>query len=144
MFPLVVLNWAAIILATIVSSLIGSLWFSPKLFGNTWMKSLGWNMKDMEKQMKKMSWNKMARSYAGIILGTFITAFVLSILIHVFGATSFTDASEIGILVWVGFIATTKLPEVFFEGKNFDYYVITVMYSFVSIIAMAWIIAAWF
>lgn len=144
MFPLAVLNWPAIILAVIVSSVIGSLWFSPKLFGDAWMKSMGWNMQDMQKQMKKMTMMKMVKPYAGIVLGTLITAFVLSILIHVFDATSLLNASELGILVWVGFVATTKLPEVFFEGKNFNYYIITIMYSFVSIVAMSWILAYWF
>jgi hypothetical protein len=144
MFPIAILNWTAILLAAIVAYAIGTLWFSPALFGRAWMKAMGWNMKDVEKEMKKTNQMKMAKSYFIMFLGTLIMSFVLSILIHVFGATSLSDASIIGVLVWVGFIATSKISDVLFEGKNFEYYAITVMHSFVVILVMCWILAAWF
>ena len=46
-------NYLAVLVAAIVSMVIGGLWYSPLLFGNVWMKLSGITQKDVEKAKKK-------------------------------------------------------------------------------------------
>lgn len=39
MIPLI--NYWAVILATLSSMIVGSMWYTPKVFGNYWMKATG-------------------------------------------------------------------------------------------------------
>ncbi len=144
MFPIVGLNWLAIIASAIVAIIIGGLWYSPALFGNAWMKSLGWKKEDIAKAMKKMNSMTMATMYIKVFITSLVTAFVLSVIIHVFTITSLTNASELALLLWLGFIAANRVTDVLFEGKNFNWYMINVMQTFVTLLAMSWILSAWF
>ncbi|MFI5412715.1 MAG: DUF1761 domain-containing protein [Candidatus Micrarchaeales archaeon] len=144
MLPIVGLNWSAIFVAAVVALIIGGFWYSPALFGNAWMKSMGWKKEDIAKSMKKMNAMVMASMYLKMFVTSAITAFVLSILIHIFSVTSLTDASELALLVWLGFVAAYRVGDVVFEGKNFNYYMINTMQVFVSLLVMSWIISAWF
>ena len=120
--PFVSLNWISILVAAIAYVVIGAIWYSPSVFGKAWMKSMGMDMKSMKKT--DMSMNKMIVKYIWVLVAGFILALILSILIHVLG-TDLTTALQIGLLVWVGFVATEKLGSVLWEGRHFNYYVIT-------------------
>ncbi len=144
MLTVVPLNWLSIILAAIVSVIIGGIWYSPSMFGNAWMRSMGWKMEDIRKGMKNMTTEKRLAMYGKAFLISLVMAFVLSLLIHLTPPPSVQNAVELGILVWLGFIATAKLSDMMFEGRSFNYYIINVMYYFVSIIVMSFILATWF
>ena len=42
------INWLAVLVATLVPTIIGFIWYNPKVFGNTWMK-----VADMTEEKKK-------------------------------------------------------------------------------------------
>ncbi len=140
MLPVIGLNWWAILGATIIYFAIGGIWYSPSLFGKQWAKTVGMDM-DKKKRPKP---SVMASTYFMALINCFILVFVLSILIHVFDAAQVSNAVEIGIMVWLGFVATEKMTNVLFEGKDAKYFMITSMYSFVGIIIAAAMLATWF
>ncbi len=64
------INWLSVIVATIAAFILGSLWYSPVLFGKVWQKELG------------LSDEKIKNANMAVIFGTsfvleFIAAFVL-------------------------------------------------------------------
>lgn len=63
------MNWLAIIVAALVPTLVGFIWYNPKVFGNAWMKAA-----DMSKE-------KMEGANMGVIFGV---SFVLSIMLALF------------------------------------------------------------
>ena len=142
MLPIVSLNWLAILLAAVASFVISAIWYSPALFGNAWMKSIGMSMKDMSKM--GMSGSKMAKSYVIMFVAALLMSFVLSVLIHLLGASSVQSALEVGLFVWLGFVATEKISGVLFEGRHFNYYTITVLQYLITILAMSLILSLWF
>ena len=78
------INWLAIILATVSTMVVGSIWYTPKVFGNKWM------------QLAKIKPTGKASDAAGAmavtVLVSFITAYVLAhvtFLAHHFFQNSF-------------------------------------------------------
>ncbi len=109
------INFFAIILATIISFGLGSLWFS-KLFGKTWMKIHHADPKEMSMSMKSM-WK------------FFLTEFVLTFIINFFlyivimQSTSLMFASVTVLLLWLGFILPTITSSVLWGNDNKKYMV---------------------
>ena len=55
------INLMAVLLAALISYIIGWAWYSQSLFGKQWMKLTGVTQKDMDKVMKKqMTGNMLA------------------------------------------------------------------------------------
>ncbi len=108
------INFLAVLVATIVSIIIGSIWHGP-LFGKIFMEAMGMNTWTPEQQtaMKKT----MPRAYIGQFIGSFIMFFVLdwyintSIHTGVFGGV----ANALGL--WLGFVVPLSLSQALWGGK---------------------------
>lgn len=48
--PEVNINYLAVLIAAIVSMIVGGLWYSPILFGKMWTKAMGWNEETMKEK----------------------------------------------------------------------------------------------
>jgi hypothetical protein len=120
-------NHYIIILAAIVSMLIGAFWYSPRVFGRVWMKLMG---KERARFPK--------RSYIIGFMKEIVTAYVLAIMIFSVGLGMIT-----GFLVWIGFIATSSLSIVLWEKKPIKLYILNNIYSLISLLVMSWMISAW-
>ena len=85
------LNWPIILLATLVPTIIGMIWYNSKVFGNTWMKLNGFT----EDQMKEGS---MIKKVLISLFFSFLIALALHpIVIHQMGIFS-TLMEETGFL----------------------------------------------
>ncbi len=135
--PNVDINYLAVLVSAIVSIIIGSLWYSPLLFGNAWMKAGGISMKEMEKAKKK----GMGRLYFAAFIGSLVMAFVLGIFIKLVGIGSFLEGMQIGFWLWLGFIVPVLLGSVLWEGRSVKYYLINVSYQLVNLALMGGILA---
>ena len=132
------INYIVVLIAAIASMIVGALWYSPLLFGNLWAKLSNFSKSDMEKAKKK----GMGSSYFMAFIGSLVTAFVLAAFINLAGAESLRVALEIAFWLWLGFIATTTLSSVLWEGKPVKLYMLNNAHNLVSILIMAAIIAS--
>lgn len=136
--PQVDLNYVAILVAAIAHMLLGMVWYSPALFGKSWMKLLG----KSEHDIKKMS----NRATNGYIL-TFVSALVMSyVLAHFVDYTVSTTALagvETGFWLWLGFVATTGMINFIWQDKHRNLYIIDNGYHLVSLMVMGAILAMW-
>jgi hypothetical protein len=139
----VVINYWAVIGATIVAFVLGGVWFGP-LFGKQWMRLVGITHEQME-AAKEKGVKGMWRSYALMAVGTLVMAYVLAHVIAyaaVFSGSSGADAGiAAGVSVWVGFVAPVMLGTVLWEGRPWKYWFITGGYYLVSLIVMGIILA---
>ena len=133
------INYLAVLVAAIVAMVIGALWYSPILFGKIWMKLSGFTKKDLKKAKEK----GMAKSYTIGFLASIVTAYVLAIFINFSQVSSVMDGVVIGALAWLGFIATTMLGIILWEGKPVKLYLINVSQYLVSLVVMGAILAVW-
>lgn len=135
-------NYLAILISALISMVLGSLWYSPVLFGNKWMKLMGMTKESMENNpsMKK----EMGIAYSVTFIGSLIMAYVLAHLIQQYAHadTAWTGA-QTGFWIWLGFFATSALNGVFFEKRKWDLYFINVGYYLVLLILMGMLLAVW-
>lgn len=139
MIPDVSTNYLAVLVAAIVSMILGMFWFSPAVFGRSWMKLSKINEKDIEKAKQKGMW----KSYLIAFIATIVMAYVLAYLIELIGISTIKDGLWAGFFLWIGFVATTMIGMVLWEGKSWKLYFINVGFQLVSLLLMSVILAVW-
>jgi hypothetical protein len=124
------MNILAVVVAAAVSFGIGSLWYSPLLFGNQWAELAGLKMDNIDK-------NQMIKGMMGSVVGALITSFILNHILMVLEVSSVAFAIKVSLGIWLGFIATTTINVVLYEQKPVKLFLINNAGSAVSLIAMA-------
>ena len=121
-----------ILVAGIVNSVIGFVWFHPKVFGTAWMRGAGITPEAAEAGKKKM-WLMALIGF----LASMLVAYVMDYFGIAWGVFDWIGAVELGFWCWVGFTAPPMLGMVLWEGKSIKQYVITSGYWLVGFIAIA-------
>lgn len=134
-------NYGAVIVAAIVNMVIGFIWYSPGVFGKTWMSLMGKRMEDMKSRAEMQ--RSMRSAYAGAFVAALITAWILARFINLANAQTMTRGAVIGFWAWLGFIATTTLGDVLFGGRPIKLYYLTNGYYLVSLIIMGALLGTW-
>jgi len=129
-------NYIAIIVAAVVSMVIGMVWYSPGVFGKDWMKMMGLKENDMKGDMAK-------KSMAGGLVAELITAYVLAHLVQFMGVVTTQEALQLGFWLWLGFRATSDISVHLWGGKPLKMFYINSGYRLVSMLAMATILTMW-
>ncbi len=133
-----VLNYWAVLGAAVAAMVIGSLWYSPLLLGNQWMKLSGVS----SKQGKDMN-KGMASAMFGMFVGSLIMSYVLAHVLVLVGATMISSALVAALWLWLGFIVVPYSSGVLFERRPVGLFFINIGYYLVSMLVMALILTAW-
>ena len=126
------INLVGIVLGAISNMVIGAIWYSPMVFGKIWMNLAGITQKEIESGKKQMP-----KIYSMAFVGALITAYILAIFLDLVGAATIGEGLQIGLLVWLGFVATTTLSTVLFENKKTNLYLLNNGYNLLSILVMS-------
>lgn len=136
------INYVGILVATMVTFVLGGLWYSPLMFGKWWMQIMECDTLSQE-ELKKMQ-KKMAPFYGLQLLLTLMTTVVLSIFITDV-LNSDADTYFMTALIWVGFIVPTQIAGVVWANTKQKFWAkqIFIMISFqlVAIMLSAWILS---
>ena len=133
------INYAAVVLATLSSMIVGSIWYTPKVFGTYWMRVTG----------VRPSGN--ARNAVRPILVTlvvsFVTAWVLAGAVFIarefYGGSFLVNSVVTAILLWAGFTAARFVTHDAFDRRPTGLTVLNVAHEFVTLLVMAIIIGVW-
>ena len=145
MHPQIHINFIAVIAAVVVSVLFGWLWHGP-LFGKTWAKLMKMRM-DQKPDPKVMM-----RGMGLMVLGTFLTAYVLAHATEVWrpsvwgvGADgpSYLYGFFSGFFTWIGYFIPMLLGAVAWEGKSWRLFGLNAAYIFLNLQIIAMILAYW-
>ena len=133
------INYWAVILATFSSMLVGSIWYTPKVFGNYWMR-----------EAKITPSGNPKDAIAPIVvtlLVSFVTAWVLAgasfISFEFYGGSFLVNAIVTAIILWAGFTAARFITHDAFDGRPAGLTVLNVAHEFVTIVIMSIIIGVW-
>lgn len=133
------INYIAVVLATLSSMIIGSVWYTPKVFGNYWMKAA--------KITPSGNSRDAIRPIVITVIVSFITAWVLAGAAYIsydfYGGSFFVNALVTGIILWAGFTAARFITHDAFDGRPVGLTVLNVAHEFVTIVVMAVIIGVW-
>ena len=140
MMQIINVNYLAVLVAAVVSFVIGWVWHSPILFGKAWMKLSNMDKKKIEAHKKS---GKMGPSLFFQFVATLVTGYVLAYFVGYAGAKTAMDGAVLGFWVWLGFFATTQLGMVLWENKPFKLYLINTLHYLVTLAVMGAILAGW-
>mgnify|MGYP001611288200 CR=1 FL=1 len=132
------INYLAVLIAAIASMVIGFLWYGP-LFGKKWMQLMNFDKKKIDEAKKK----GMGKIYALAFLTTLIMSYVLAHFVDYVEAKTIADGIVLGFWVWIGFLATTQIGSVLWEGKPVKLYLINTLHYLVSLAVNGAILAVW-
>lgn len=133
------INYWAVLIATASSMIVGSVWYSPKVFGTRWSKLAN---VDMDRPGSSAT-----MAIITTVIVSFATAWVLAgasaIAWHFYDGSFFWAAVVTGVLLWAGFTAARFITHDAFEGRPTSLTTMNIGHELVTIVIMAIIIGVW-
>ena len=130
MLATVSVNWWAIVIAAIINMVLGMVWYSPLLFGKSWMKLMG---------IKEMKPNPLN------LLGMFVIALVIGYIFRFFigwaGANTVGLGVDVGVLAGLAFTVLPVASGVFASGTSWKLWAINAGYWIVALAIIGAILA---
>ena len=128
-------NYLAVVVAMVVALVIGFIWYSPRVFGNRWMAYLGTTQAQLG--------NPGPTGMLVGVVASLINAWALAVLALNLGGKSVTDGVLLGVLAWLGFMATITAAQISFEKKSWGLWVLNNAHNLLVQVIMAAIVTAW-
>ncbi|MBP9716785.1 MAG: DUF1761 domain-containing protein [Candidatus Levybacteria bacterium] len=132
-------NYLALILAVVVSMVIGLAYYMNPIIGKPWMKLMGYSKDDV-----KPTGVVMAKMYGTSAVLALITAFVLSHVMTMSIAYFNYSPVATGVIsafwMWLGFIMPVQATDVLFSKKPVKLFAINTGYQLLSLIGMGVVI----
>jgi hypothetical protein len=129
-------NYLAVLVCTAISMVMGALWYSPVLFGNAWMKGVGFKKEDISKSDSSKA-----------MMGSVVIAFVMNVVLASFTimtqAKGFWGGVHVGALVGVGFIAMVLLMNSLYEKTSLKVWLIHSFYQTILLMINGGILTIW-
>ena len=133
------INYWAVLLATLSTMIVGSIWYTPKVFGARWAKLAN---VDMTGSAKNAVWPIVTT-----VIVSFVTAWVLAgasaIAWHFYEGSFFVAAVVTSILLWAGFTAARFITHDAFEGRPTALTTMNIAHELVTLVIMAVLIGVW-
>lgn len=133
------INYWAVVLATLSSMLVGSIWYTPKVFGNYWMKAA---------EIKPSGDAKDAIGPIAVtVVVSFVTAWVLAgatfISWKFYGGSYLLNAIVTAAVLWAGFTAARFITHDAFDRRTVGLTVLNISHELVTVLIMAVLIGVW-
>lgn len=133
------INYWAVVVATLSTMVVGSVWYTPKVFGKLWMR------------LAKVTPGGDGKSAVGPILVTLVVSFISAwvfagaswIAFEFYGGSFLAATLVTGLLLWAGFTAARFITHDAFEGRPASLTVLNIAHELVTVIVMAVIIGVW-
>lgn len=131
-------NLLAVLGATIVSMIIGSLWYSKFLFGKPWMAAMNVSPADSEKMR-----TEAPKAMGGMFAASLVMSYVVAHFVSLLNISDLTAALQFAFWTWLGLIVTVQLSQTLFERRPFMLLVISTGYYLVQLVVMTLIFMRW-
>ncbi|WP_395242460.1 DUF1761 domain-containing protein [Agromyces sp. MMS24-K17] len=131
-------NYWAVVIATLSTLVIGSIWYTPRVFGTRWAELA---------KVDLQNGGSAAGAIITTIIVSFISAWVLAIATQTawlaFGGSYFWLALSVGTMLWAGFTAARFITHDAFEGRPPALTLLNISHELVTVVVMAIIIGVW-
>ena len=133
------INYPAVIVATLVHYILGGLWYSPILFGNKFIQLINWS----PAQLQQIESESHAKELAIGFVMSLLLVYILAHFVQYTKATSALGGIQTAFWLWLGFVMSTQVATVIFEGRSFGLFLINVAYQLVGCALAGAILAVW-
>ena len=132
------INFLAILVAAVSAFVIGSVWYSPILFGKGWQNALGLSEKDIKDA-------NMVKIFGTSFVLMLIMAFGLAIAVNALypNGLNWVTGLKTGLFVGIFFISTSYGVNILYQRKSFKLWAIDSSYQVLLLGIMGLIIGAW-
>jgi hypothetical protein len=141
----ILINWWAILVAAIVSIIIGSIWYGP-LFGKLWMRIMDIQSLSQERkqEMQKAAW----KSYLTQFVLSVITFYIFAHYIKGWQPEPGAMGGIInGLWIWLGFIMPTVAGNALWSGKSkkmaWSLFLVLAGYNLILYLVVGAILGGW-
>lgn len=128
------INFLAILVAGLSAFALGSLWYSPLLFGDVWIKLAGIKKRKKDKYM----WLR----FLVYLIGMLVMSFVLFHFLIFAAAVTYVEGLITVFWLWLGFIAPITIGGVLWEKKSINLFVLNNAYNLIALALMSTILIA--
>lgn len=133
-------NYWAILVGALFHMVLGYFWYSPYLFGKQWMELMNISPERINQTRNQ----GMAKFYAAQFLASIVKVWVLSIFINLIVIFNFWGGVVIGLLAFIGFVFTTELGGLLWEGKSWKLLAINMGYHAITLGVIGGILSVWY
>lgn|SRR5690606_12170341 len=126
------ISFVAVIVSGIAICILGSIWYSPKVFWNTWQTLKGLKQEDLP---------SMGSVMTGSIIMAIVNSFLLAIIAGWANVDGWVDGLSVGLVVGL-LIAGTSATNAFYERMKVKLYLITAGFHVISMIVAGIIIGS--
>ncbi|MEZ3162218.1 DUF1761 domain-containing protein [Microbacterium sp. BWT-B31] len=133
------INYWAVLVCTVASMVVGSVWYTPKVFGNRWMRLA----KVTPADTNVGAWLPIIVSIALSFLLAWVLAGSIAIAWHFYGGGYLWSAIVTSLTLWAGFTAGRIIVHDIFEGRPSSLTVLNIAHELVTVFVMALILGLW-
>ena len=132
------INYLAVFVAAVVYYIGGALWYSPLLFGKTWMGLVGLNEEKI-KEGQKEAW----KSYLTAAISAILISYGIARVEGYLNVITIGGGLHAGFWAWICFVVTTMATNNSFAGRPFKLLIIDSGYHLYGFVVMGIILAVW-
>lgn len=132
-------NHLAVLVSAAVFFVIGSLWYSPWVMNHWWIEELKRNHVSLKVPTQKELSAKMLLTF----IANFVASWKMAVLVSLVQATTWYEGMMLGLLVGVGFSATTLAMSFIWQSKTFKLFAIEIGYLIIGFAASGALLAWW-
>ena len=128
------INYWAVLVAAVAPILLGALWYSPALFARSWMRAVGRTEDELQ---------GMGTGYVISAVAALLTSYALARIERWAEVDDIWNGALVGLLAWVGFVATVLAVTTYFGGRPAKLWLINAGYQLVALVIMGGILGSW-
>lgn len=133
------INIWSVLLATLSSMVVGSIWYTPKVFGTRWAR------------LANVDMDRPGASAVVPIVVTVVVSFITAIVLamgttvawYYSGGSYLLSALTVAVVGWAGFTAARFITHDAFEGRPSGLTVMNIAHELVTLLVMGLIIGVW-
>lgn len=130
------LNYWAIIVAWLITVVIGSYWYSPAGFGKLWAKLSGVHH-------MKIPEGEATRAIVSVAISAVVQVFVLALVLHSLNITTVGDGLVAGLVLWLGLTAATTVGNTLYQRLSWKFWWLNSAYFLIVMSINSVLFAVW-
>jgi hypothetical protein len=128
------INYVAVLVATIASFVLGGLWYSPMLFGRTWLAGI---------RKREDELGSPAPALAINFAAALVTAIVMAALVNGLNLRTAGEGLTLGLAIGVGIVAASMASDFAFNRFPQSLFFVEAGYRVLLTVIMGVVLAVW-
>ena len=131
------INYPAVLVAAILHWILGAVWYG--IFTNKFVELMAWTPQQLAELESKSNTKEIALAF----LSSLVLVYVLAHFLQYTKAINLVGGLQTAFWLWLGFITTTQLATVIFEGRKPGLYLLNIGYQLVACLVAGALLAIW-